>query len=77
MVPADALDDAVEHWVGQILEGGPRAIRLQKELIREWEAMPVSDTIQAGIRSLVRAMETDEPKRMIAETLERLARRKG
>lgn len=76
VVPAGGLDDAVEHWVGQILEGGPRAIRLQKELIREWEAMPVNDAIQAGIRSLVRAMETDEPKRMIAETLERLANRK-
>ena len=77
VVPAGELDNAVERWVERILEGGPRAIRLQKELIREWEAMPVSDAIQAGIRSLVRAMETDEPKRMIAETLERLAKRKG
>ena len=77
VAPAEALDEAVEHWVGHILEAGPCAIRLQKELIREWEAMPVNDAIQAGIRSLVRAMETDEPKRMIAETLERLARRKG
>ena len=77
VVPAGELDNAVEHWVEQILEGGPRAIRLQKELIREWEAMPVNDAIQAGIRSLVRAMETDEPKRMIAEVLERLAKRKG
>jgi len=77
VVPAEALDDAVEGWVGPILEGGPRAIRLQKELIREWEAMPVGEAIQAGIRNFARALETDEPKRMIAETLERLARRKG
>ncbi len=77
IVPVDELDDAVECWVGHILEGGPQAIRLQKELIREWEVMPVGDAIQAGIRSFARAMATEEPKRMIAETLERLARRKG
>ncbi len=77
VVAPERLDEAVEGWVGHILEGGPRAIRLQKELIREWEAMPVGDAIQAGIRSLARALETDEPKRMIAATLERLARRKA
>ena len=70
------LDLAVETWVGAIVESGPRAIRLQKELIREWEAMPVSDAIQAGIRSIAKAFETDEPTRMIAETVERLRARK-
>ena len=34
------LDAAVEEWVGSILRAGPRAIRLQKELIRQWEALP-------------------------------------
>lgn len=76
VAPAD-LDAAVETWVGSIVESGPRAIRLQKELIREWEAMPVSDAIQAGIRSISRAYETDEPTRMIAETIARLKARKG
>lgn len=76
VVPADGLDAAVGEWVGDILEAGPRAIRLQKELIREWEAMPVGDAIQAGIRSLVRAMGTDEPRRMIGAALEALANRR-
>ena len=70
------LDAAVEAWVGSIVESGPRAIRLQKELIREWEAMPVSDAIQAGIRSIAKAFETDEPTRMIAETVTRLRERR-
>lgn len=76
VVPLAALDAALEEWVSSIAESGPRAIRLQKELIREWEAMPVSDAIQAGIRSIVRAYETDEPHRMVAAVRERLRNRK-
>jgi len=49
---------------------------LQKELIREWEAMPVSDAIQAGIRMMGRAYETDEPHRMVAAARARLRARK-
>ena len=75
-MPPDALDAAVAAWADAIADAGPRAIRLQKELIREWEAMPVSDAIQAGIRSIARAYETDEPKRLIGETIERLRTRK-
>jgi enoyl-CoA hydratase len=76
VVPVTELDAAVEQWVGSIVASGPRAIRLQKELIREWEAMPVSDAIQAGIRMMGRAYETDEPHRMVAAARERLRARK-
>jgi enoyl-CoA hydratase/carnithine racemase len=76
VVPLAELDAAVEEWVAAIVESGPRAIRLQKELIREWEAMPVSDAIQAGIRMMGRAYETDEPHRMVAAARERLRNRK-
>ena len=72
IVPPAALDAAVAHWADAIADAGPRAIRLQKELIREWEAMPVNDGIQAGIGSLARAYETDEPTRLIGATLARL-----
>jgi enoyl-CoA hydratase len=75
VVPPVALDPAVEEWVAAIVEAGPRAIRLQKELIREWEAMPVSDAIQAGIRMMGRAYETDEPRRMVGAARERLRMR--
>lgn len=76
VVPQADLDSALEEWVAAIVESGPRAIRLQKELVREWEAMPVSDAIQAGIRCIVRAYETDEPHRMVAAARERLRTRK-
>ena len=76
VVPAAMLDAAVGEWVAAIVESGPRAIRLQKELIREWEAMPVGDAIQAGIRMMGRAYETGEPHRMVAAARARLRARK-
>jgi enoyl-CoA hydratase/carnithine racemase len=76
VVPAADLDDALGKWVDSIVESGPRAIRLQKELIREWEAMPVSDAIEAGIRCMHRAYQSDEPTRMVGAAIERLRTRK-
>ncbi|MEI7712568.1 MAG: enoyl-CoA hydratase [Rhodospirillales bacterium] len=75
IVPPADLDAAVAHWVDAILEAGPQAIRLQKELIREWEAMPIADAIQAGVRNFVRAYDTDEPTRSIGDTIARLRSR--
>lgn len=76
VVPARDLDVALGHWLDSIVDSGPRAIRLQKELIREWEALPVNDAIEAGIRCMYRAYETDEPRRMVGEALQRLKARK-
>lgn len=75
VVPATELDTALGKWVTSIVESGPKAIRLQKELIREWEAMPVNEAIEAGIRCISRAYQTDEPVRMIGEALKRLKTR--
>jgi enoyl-CoA hydratase len=76
VVPAAALDVALAGWVRSIVESGPQAIRLQKELIREWEVMPVNDAIQAGIRSIYRAYQSDEPTRMVNQAIHRLKARK-
>lgn len=77
VVPAAELDAAVQAWVKPIVESGPRAIRLQKELIREWEAMPINDAVEAGIRCMTRAYGSDEPTQMVAEAIMRLKARKG
>jgi enoyl-CoA hydratase/carnithine racemase len=76
VVARDALDDAVEAWLTPILESGPRAIRLQKELVRSWESMPLGDAIAEGIRCMGKAYETDEPRRMVEEGLAKLRARK-
>lgn len=75
VVPAASLDEAVGDWVAAIVESGPNAIRLQKDLIREWEAMPVSEAITAGIRCMYRAYQTPEPKAMVTAAIERLRNR--
>jgi enoyl-CoA hydratase len=77
VVPAAELDAALAEWTRSIVESGPRAIRLQKELIREWEAMPVNDAIEAGIRCMYRAYQTEEPTRMVNAAIQRLKARKG
>ncbi|WP_428489732.1 enoyl-CoA hydratase [Rhodopila sp.] len=77
VVPTADLDAALGRWVESILESGPKAIRLQKELIREWEAMPVSDGIEAGIRCIGRAYQSDEPTRMVGAAIQRLKARRG
>ena len=74
--PAE-LDKTLDQWVGSIVESGPQAIRLQKELIREWESLPVNDAVEAGIRCMYRAYQSDEPVRMVNDAIERLKARKG
>lgn len=69
-----ALDLAVEAWVSSILQAGPRAIRLQKKLIRRWEDLPISDAVRAGVDAFAAAWETDEPRRTMQEFLARRTR---
>jgi len=71
LVPRAELDAAVERCIAAILQTGPRAIRLQKKLIREWEDLPMREAIQAGIRSFSEAWATDEPSRRMQEFRER------
>jgi enoyl-CoA hydratase/carnithine racemase len=65
------LDAAVESWVDAILQAGPRAIRLQKQLMRDWERMTIAQAVKAGINACVEARRTDEPRRLMAAFLER------
>ena len=71
LVEPVALDAGVEQWVTSILAAGPRAIRIQKKLVRDWERMTISQAVQAGIRACNDARKTDEPKRLMAAFLER------
>jgi enoyl-CoA hydratase/carnithine racemase len=71
LVETSDLDASVDRWVSSILAAGPRAIRLQKKLVRDWERMTISQAVQAGIRACVEARKTDEPRRLMAAFLER------
>lgn len=75
VVPLDELDRAVERWTEAILEAGPRAVRVQKALMRDWERLPLDQAIERGIESFAAAYETDEPSRMMQGFLERRRKR--
>jgi enoyl-CoA hydratase len=72
----EALDAAVERVIAAILQCGPRAIRLQKTLIAEWEDLPVDQAITRGIDSFTAAWDSDEPRRMMSQFLASMRTRK-
>jgi enoyl-CoA hydratase len=71
VVPPEALDAAVEEWLAHLCAAGPRAIRTQKALIRQWEDLPLGQAIAAGIPAFARSWESEEPRRMMRHFLDR------
>jgi enoyl-CoA hydratase/carnithine racemase len=65
LVAPDRLDAAVEQVLASILASGPVAIRLQKQLITEWEDLPLRQAVQRGIDRFAEAWTTEEPRRMM------------
>jgi enoyl-CoA hydratase len=65
LVPLGGLDAAVESWVKSLVACGPRAVRIQKRLIMDWDRMSPTEAARAGIQAFVDAYRTDEPKRYI------------
>ena len=71
VTPPDGLDAAVAIWIDAVLAAGPKAVRLQKALMREWERLPLDAAIDAGIASFRSSYETDEPRSMMERFLSR------
>jgi enoyl-CoA hydratase len=69
VVPGALLDAAVEAWIGRLLAAKPRAVRLQKRLIRQWEGLPLAAAVQAGIATFAEAYGSDEPVAAMREFL--------
>lgn len=70
VAPRD-LDAAVEKMLSSILAGGPRSIRLQKALTRDWESTSLTESAWRGIRACVAARDTDEPRRFMQAFIDR------
>ncbi len=69
VVPAAELDAAVERVLHDLLEGAPRAMRLQKRLVGEWEERGMAGAIAAGIDAFAEAWTTPEPAERMAAFL--------
>jgi enoyl-CoA hydratase/carnithine racemase len=73
----DRLDEAVERFASAILAAGPRAVRLQKGLILDWEDLSASAAVARGIDAFAEAYRTDEPRRMATARLAEMQARRA
>lgn len=65
------LDAAVEHVVAALLECGPEALRAQKALLRQWEELPLTESVDLSIGVFGRSFLTGEPQRLMQGFLDR------
>jgi enoyl-CoA hydratase/carnithine racemase len=59
------LDAQVEHLVTALLECGPEALRSQKALLRQWEELPLTESVNLSVKVFGESFLTDEPTRLM------------
>jgi len=65
VAPQGGLDAAVERVTGMLLECGPEALRAQKALLRQWEELPLTESINLSVGVFGKSFLTDEPTRLM------------
>src|SRR5690348_3678150 len=75
VAPEGGLDAAVDHLAGTLLASGPEALRAQKDLLRQWEELPLKESVDLSIKAFGRSFLTDEPTRVMQEFIERKRKR--
>jgi enoyl-CoA hydratase len=65
------LDETVEKTVDALLKCGPQALRAQKALLRQWEELPLTESVNLSIGAFGRSFLTDEPKRLLQAFIDR------
>ena len=71
VAPEGGLDAAVERTVAAVLECGPEALRAQKSLLRQWEELPLTESVNLSIGVFGKSFLTDEPKRLMQGFIDR------
>jgi enoyl-CoA hydratase/carnithine racemase len=71
VAPKGGLDGAIEHTVKGLLECGPEALRAQKALLRQWEELPLTESVNLSIGVFGKSFLTDEPQRLMQGFLDR------
>src|ERR1700761_1528267 len=71
VAPEKGLDAAVEKLVEALLKAGPEALRAQKALLRQWEELPLTDSINLSVGTFGRSFLTDEPNRLMQAFIDR------
>ncbi len=65
VAPQGGLDAAVERVTCMLLECGPEALRAQKALLRQWEELPLTESVNLSVAVFGRSFLTDEPTRLM------------
>src|SRR3954451_24278707 len=65
------LDAASEHTVNALLECGPEALRAQKALLRQWEFLPLTESVNLSVGVFGKSFLTGEPQRLMQGFLDR------
>ena len=71
VAPQGGLDEAVERTIKPLLECGPEALRSQKALLRQWEELPLKESVNVSIGVFGQSFLTGEPQRMMQGFLDR------
>ena len=71
VAPEGGLDAAVDRTVKTLLECGPEALRSQKALLRQWEELPLKQSVDLSIGVFGRSFLTDEPHRLMQGFIDR------
>src|SRR3981081_1722285 len=71
VAPQGGLDAAVEKTVTALLECAPEALSAQKALLRQWEELPLKQSVDLSIGVFGRSFLTGEPQRLMQAFVER------
>ena len=71
VAPQGGLDAAVEHTLAALMECAPEALRAQKALLRQWEELPLTESVNLSIGVFGQSYLTGEPTRLMREFVER------
>jgi enoyl-CoA hydratase len=71
VAPDGGLDAAIERTVAMLLECGHEALRSQKALLRQWEELPLTESVNLSIGVFGRSYLTDEPRRLMQGFIDR------
>ncbi len=66
LVDVEQLDAAVAKRANHMVTFGPKALRQQKRLLREWQTQPLDEAILNGVREFSAAFLTGEPQQHMA-----------
>jgi enoyl-CoA hydratase len=71
VAPEGGLDATIDRTIEALLKCAPEALRAQKALLRQWEELPLTESVDLSVGVFGRSFLTDEPKRLMQAFIDR------